>query len=607
MGFFSARRTEDAAQPVHNDPSVVRVIRSRFYGKSKGKEREVEPSFYTAPANAASTASFATNKADKRSLVGSIRGHRTTTSTSRNRAGSSTSATHRPGNVSDMSGSRSSTDVITVTLAQRLNELATANSEGLLSDDEYRLLRQNLFERFATGSAVPTEAPLVPMSRPAQSTADPRNSMSHQRRPSSNFHVQTSSLRSPSIQSKKSFTSTVTGLLRRATSRRVVSMPMDAHGGDSMSVYSMASSPPERTTFPRRLAKQTSEMSLQSNTSSPRLSQTYNRRTVIGTHMFTASDPGPRFTTTRTRTRSGSKAPPSAFPGVHKASEPPYTHINPSDIPDDDTVESVQDIRHQIELVEAEGRRLLDAFNGLELSTLTRRQRKPPVIPPLPSHGSLSDGNWTGADKRSIRDGKDSDALSYKSHGSGRTNLSMKRSPSAGGKMRSVNSAGALVSPPAHGVMRKGSMSSVSSRGRTAPSLPNLHLGLASSSSVNLARSTGHLPLETVEEAEGKPSRPVPGRSGGGGAKRESRWADANSVHSNPVSPGARSDAGSMGTLGRRAGAAQVDDEELVSMEAELADIRRRRAEVTARYESRLEYLRARLKGAELREKVLRK
>jgi len=41
--------------------------------------------------------------------------------------------------------------------------------------------------------------------------------------------------------------------------------------------------------------------------------------------------------------------------------------------------------------------------------------------------------------------------------------------------------------------------------------------------------------------------------------------------------------------------------------DAEMADIRRRREEVTRRYESRLEYLRARLKSAELHEKLLKK
>ena len=73
-----------------------------------------------------------------------------------------------------------------------------------------------------------------------------------------------------------------------------------------------------------------------------------------------------------------------------------------------------------------------------------------------------------------------------------------------------------------------------------------------------------------------------------------------------PMSPSVRSEVGSTSSAGKR-GPGQIDDEELTMMEAELADIRRRRAEVTARYESRLEYLRARLKGAELREKVRRK
>ncbi|KAI0826893.1 hypothetical protein BC628DRAFT_1410093 [Trametes gibbosa] len=603
MGFFSARRSEEVEHTLHNDPSVVRIIRSRFYGKSKGKEREVAPSFYTTPANATSSASFTTHKADKRSVAGSVRDPRSSTSTSRHWNGSSSTSPRHPANVNDMSGPRTSTDVITVTLAQRLNELATANSEGLLSDDEYRLLRQNLFERFASGSAVPAEAPLVPMSRldnsaesrTACSSPGNEDSMSHQRRPSSNLHVQSPSLRSPSVQSKKSFTSAVTGLLRRATSRRIVSMPSDISGADSVSVYSLASSPPERSTLPRRLSKQTSETSLQTQGSS-----------LVGSHTYSATDPGPR-TATRSRTRSGSKAPPSAFHGVPKVPEPVYTPVGTTDIPDDNTVESVQDIRHQLELVEAEGRRLLDAFNGLELSTLTRRQRKPPVIPPLPSHGSLTDTNWPGSDKRSIRAGKDPDAISYKSTGSGRTTMSMKRSPSVGGKMRTVSSVGALVSQQ-HAIMRKGSISSVSSRSRTVPSLPNLagHLGLASSSSVNLARSTGHLPLETVEEAEGRPPRSAVSRSAG--SRRDSRWGDSSSVNSGaPISPGTRSDAGSTSTTGRRPAAAQVDEEELLSMEAELTDIRRRRAEVTARYEGRLEYLRARLKGAELREKVMRK
>lgn len=42
-------------------------------------------------------------------------------------------------------------------------------------------------------------------------------------------------------------------------------------------------------------------------------------------------------------------------------------------------------------------------------------------------------------------------------------------------------------------------------------------------------------------------------------------------------------------------------------IEDEMEDIRRRREEVSLRYEARLEYLRAKLKGAQLHEKLMRK
>ena len=41
--------------------------------------------------------------------------------------------------------------------------------------------------------------------------------------------------------------------------------------------------------------------------------------------------------------------------------------------------------------------------------------------------------------------------------------------------------------------------------------------------------------------------------------------------------------------------------------DTEMEDIRRRREEVSSRYEARLEYLRAKLKGAQLHEKLLKK
>ena len=51
----------------------------------------------------------------------------------------------------------------------------------------------------------------------------------------------------------------------------------------------------------------------------------------------------------------------------------------------------------------------------------------------------------------------------------------------------------------------------------------------------------------------------------------------------------------------------EASDPALAVLESEMADIRRRRAEVVARYEAKLELLRAKLKGAEIHEKLLKR
>jgi len=48
-------------------------------------------------------------------------------------------------------------------------------------------------------------------------------------------------------------------------------------------------------------------------------------------------------------------------------------------------------------------------------------------------------------------------------------------------------------------------------------------------------------------------------------------------------------------------------DPGLYALEVELVDIRRRKADVSARYERRLEFLRAKLKSAEIRERLSKK
>ena len=58
-------------------------------------------------------------------------------------------------------GSNATTDDKTKTLALRLEELEIANRNGLLTDEEYRVLKRNLFERTVNGRHEPPPMPSV--------------------------------------------------------------------------------------------------------------------------------------------------------------------------------------------------------------------------------------------------------------------------------------------------------------------------------------------------------------------------------------------------------------------------------------------------------------
>lgn len=276
--------------------------------------------------------------------------------------------------------------------------------------------------------------------------------------------------------------------------------------------------------------------------------------------------------------RRAPSLPPSSFPTQTINAEARIAQMSIINTleDDDERLLTAKAIRQEIELVEAEGRRLLDAFNGLELSTLVRKQGAPGRAPLAAASGILSSPVEANAlsPASSLRTGKDPDAMSVVSAYSG---FSQTRSPSVKSRTRQLNaSASAPVFQPVS-LGRKVSMSSVSTRSRsgTAPSHHN-SLGrhkLESTSSINLTRSAGHLPLPTLSEHE------VPYIS----SPLRSAAATASSVDNSG------------------------QDDDLATLEAEMADIRKRRAEVTARYEARIEYLRARLKGAELREKLMKK
>jgi hypothetical protein len=239
-----------------------------------------------------------------------------------------------------------------------------------------------------------------------------------------------------------------------------------------------------------------------------------------------------------------------------------------------------QDIKQEMTAVEAEKKRLLDAFNGLEVTTLAKRQRRPNTASRpativvdsgerLQAAGEARPGSTITLipDPRPNRLQPDSDVLSIHSGFSVSTNPSIHRK-NLGSKI-----SGSLANSSSRGSLsRKGSSSSMSSAGRAAaarskhvppvPALPSYmgQLGHASSSSVNLTRSNGHLPLAALPENEISFISMV-----------------------------------------------EEQDEDELEFAAEMDDIRRRREEVSQRYDARLDYLRAKLKGAQLHEKLMRK
>ncbi|KAJ8080828.1 hypothetical protein PM082_017663 [Marasmius tenuissimus] len=639
MGFFSSRRAEDDYVP-DDKHTVVNVIRSRFYGKSKGKEREVTerprtlflPQDVSAaqalshptptPSNSHSIRHAVSIPILSRKSQSSNTPHDPHTPNSRSlsvRLKSSVRKNFSPSGPSTSSSSnappssqvpstsrisesqesttgyttasiksaspRKQTDSVTATLAQRLSELAAANEQGLLNDDEYRALRQNLFERFTSNATVPTENPVVPATpqrrhpRGQMSASEGRASTSS--RPSSNFFVEVP--RSPSIRSKASIRSGVASLFRTG-GRRTASGSTDL--GDTMSVYSSTSVRSSQYR-PQPLRKKSSQSSV--HTEPPRASDTISiasRRTERIPPFDFQSRP---HTPSRSSIRRIGDAPPSSFPKT-----PVSEKYSPSvrDVFDDASLKTSRDIKLEMEAVEGERARLLDAFNGLEVTTLAKRQRHPSTAGSRPSTivavdnldhlrsgMKSSPSSYTPSPSSYTPDspssshlrvlGGESDVLSIRSGTSVGMN-SLGRSATSK-KAPSKASSSLLSSSSSRGSLQRKSSNGSASSGRAAaakakysvPPVPAIppHLGNyvhGSNSSINLTRSTGHLPMTSLPE-DGIGEDPVP-----------------------------------------------MDEDDL-EFEAEMDDIRRRREEVYHRYEARLEYLRAKLKGAQLHEKLMKK
>jgi len=187
---------------------------------------------------------------------------------------------------------------------------------------------------------------------------------------------------------------------------------------------------------------------------------------------------------------------------------------------------SPHELREAMVRTEREGRKLLDAFNGLELTVLTKYRGSGGAMGMAGVGGVGPIAGWTHVNNPSEM-----------GSGGERRSTSTRRRPS---QMKGKGSSSSLFTNP-------------------VPTMPTqLHPNKARSLSLS--------------------------GNGGSAASLRSRSPQPPTVLEEGV----------------------VDDPETAQLHKEMEDIRRRRAQVASRYETRLEMLRVKLKSAELRDKVSR-
>ncbi|KAF8517359.1 hypothetical protein BU17DRAFT_66929 [Hysterangium stoloniferum] len=312
MGFFSSRKAEPTPLTPAEQASSVKVIRSRFYGKSKTNSINrngvsSSPSLLLQQTSQSSSAQPRRDPVQHSNPIGHPR--------------------------------QVSTDALTMSLAERLNDLAVANADGLLDDEEYRLLRQNIFERYAAGPDLPNESPVIPRMRG-------------------------NSIRGRSSSSITSPSASVTG------SKFSLDQQTSLAEYDTSSIYSRPSVSSNHPYY-HSVSRRPSNDSLMSSSQAGSVSGSVNhdirslisRKRSLGLNY--AASISSRVTTRSTK-------PPSSFHLRHHPTFPQLPLRSHEGDDDDDTQKTAAELRAEIANVESEGRKLLDAFNGLELTTLTK-------------------------------------------------------------------------------------------------------------------------------------------------------------------------------------------------------------------------------------------
>jgi hypothetical protein len=381
-------------------------------------------------------------------------------------------------------------------------------------------------------------------------------------RPLSNFQISAS--RPGSTDSRISSSSGVVNLFRRATGRRAVSK----EPSDTSSIWSATSNSSNFFRLPRVLSKKSSDSSIYTTASR----KPVDTLSISSRQLNLTSDRsnGENFTQLSSRSTVSIRhmaTPPSSFPTRIIQNNRTNSIYN---VFDEEHLKTVKEITQEIQNVEAEAKRLMDAFSGLEVTTLARLQRHHirPSLKSVEFRMGSSESHWSrDSESRSRRIFLADDGMSTISMRSGTSagttpSVSASLARSAHSPMKATRTKPVSFTSKTGSLHRNNSVSSIASErtgGRTlSTSISHGHLKGVNSSNNSLLRSTGNLPMDTVLEDEKV----------------------------------------SMSTTVRL---------EAEDAENEIEDIRRRREEVSVRYEARLEYLRAKLKGAQLHEKLMRK
>ena len=409
----------------------------------------------------------------------------------------------------------------------------------------------------------------------------------------------------------------MSSLFRRATGRSsslaslstsgsvggsVFSLQQQQHmpqANETVSVYSrpsFSSGTPRSAVNIQSISRQPSDDSLMSTSKagSTSGSVTNDLRGVMNRHRIFGGNSLHYASSISSRATTRSAKPPSSFHLRQPTASPqllPRTH---EDDDDDDRPKSAAELREEIENVESEGRKLLDAFNGLELTALTKSRTVGPMS--APPDGTIN--------ARRLTSHPDSTSLSI----SGSSFILVpERSPSMRKQTNGQTHAIPLVSQPVNLKRKPSVVNSItgsfkSSTMSTVP--PSLH---SSRSSPNLLSSTlpPPPPMPALPIAVSNSSAALLKKRPSIMRQRQSTQTTitvSRGPHTTPPVPASRPPPSPQSPR-----QIVTTDPTLHALEAELADIRRRKSDVSQRYERRLDFLRAKLKSAEIRERLSKK